>query len=50
MKLKDKKIIKEDIEQLKEIAKFYEKNNKIAKAQECLKEADELRKKLEGVK
>lgn len=47
MKRQDKKIIKEDIIQLQEIAKIYEKQNKIAKAQECLKEAEELKQKIE---
>lgn len=45
---KDKKIIKEDIQQLKELAEYYKKNNKMAKAEECLKEAEELKKKLGG--
>lgn len=47
---KDKKIIKEDIQQLKELAKYYKKNNKMAKSTECLKEAEELKKKLGGEK
>lgn len=45
---KDKKIIKEDIQQLKELAEYYKKNNKITKAEECLKEAEELKEKLQN--
>lgn len=43
---KDKKIIKEDIQQLGELMDLYLSQKKFQKAAECLKEMKELEKKL----
>ncbi|MGM9543572.1 MAG: hypothetical protein ACI3T9_01180 [Romboutsia timonensis] len=44
----DKRILKEDIQDLKWLAEKYKAEGKLAKAADCEKEIDDIKKKLKG--